>query len=209
MKRDPLDLTISLLFNINLLEKDETYNISELKNLRNLDFHWNTISKYLKMFKIIQDYCPKFEILDSKLHIINTKLYDRLNNKERFILYLFNRGAISRDKAIEISTKFPRSKEIQQSIGLLYEKIDSGKYYLNKAGLDIYRSIKQNLADLIFNEKKIDEIFPYSYSDESSAPKYEFQITLHDHSYTNMNVFNFIQLKSNNTDSMEGKRVLD
>lgn len=159
MKRDPLDTTISLILNLNLLEKNEQYNINELKTLKNLDFHWNTIFKYLKLFNLVKKYCPNFELNESKLHITNTIIFDRLNEKEKLVLYLFNRNAISSESAIEIPERFYH-EDIKISIGVLFEMLDTKKFYLNKAGLDIYRSIKQNLINLLFNERPIEEVFP-------------------------------------------------
>lgn len=202
MKRDPLDMTISLIFHLNLLEKNKTYNINEFKKISNLDFHWNTIFKYLKMFKIIQKYIPSYDLIDSKLHINNTKIFDRLNKKEKFILYLFNRKALNPDNAIEISNKFI-DENINKSIGVLYEKMDSGKFYLNEAGLDIYRSIKQNLNDLIFNEKEIDEVFPNLFLEESDILISRFDVNI-ERLEPNIN-YNFIFLPERKGDTSKNQ----
>ena len=43
MKKDPLNIIMSLIFNLNLLEENEIYNINEFKLLKNLEHHWLTI----------------------------------------------------------------------------------------------------------------------------------------------------------------------
>ncbi len=159
MKKDPLNIITSLIFNLNLLEENRTYNINEFKYLRNLEYHWITVKKYLKIISLIQEYSPEIQIIDdSKLKIKKSKIYKNLTEKEKIIIYLFNIQAFDQNSAIFLPDDFEISK-ISKSIGYLFNKTENNKYYLTKSGLDLYKSIKQSLSDLIFNEKEINQVF--------------------------------------------------
>ncbi|MGV9174238.1 MAG: hypothetical protein ACOC35_16950, partial [Promethearchaeia archaeon] len=135
MKKDPLGIATSLVYHLNLLREDVEYNINELKNLRNIENHWKTIQKYLKMFNIIKKSCPQFELNDSKLTIKESELYSRLNPKERLILYLYNEGAKNAKTAVEIPNEF-RTEEIGESEGYLYKHTEKNRFHLTKSGLN-------------------------------------------------------------------------
>ncbi len=158
IKKDPLSITISLVYNLNLLEENKEYNINELKFITNLDNHWVTIQKYLNIFNIIQKYCPKIKLEDSKLRITKSKVYRKLTEKEKLILFLFNNQALDQDSAVNLPENFERSN-ISQSINYLFKKTNKDKYYLTKSGLELYRYFKKDLSDLIYNNKDIDDIF--------------------------------------------------
>ena len=159
MKKDPLSIVISLLFNLNLLHENQKYNINHFKALSHLDLHWVTIKKYLKIISLIKKYSPNIEIFDdSKLDIVASKIYQSLTKKERFILYLRNNQALDLENGISIPRDF-NTQEIVESVGFLFEKTQDNLYYLNSAGLEVFSSIKHDLSDLIFNEKEIDEVF--------------------------------------------------
>jgi len=158
IKRDPLSISISLIYNLNLLEEDEEYNINELKFITDLENHWITIQKYLKIFNLIQKYCPKIELDGSKLRIIKSEIYRRLTEKEKLILYLFNNRALNSDNTIKLPETIDISL-ISESINYLFKKTDDNKFYLTKTGLEFYKYYKKDLSDLIYNNKDIDEIF--------------------------------------------------
>ncbi len=158
IKKDPLSIAISLIYNLNLLEEEKYYNIHELKFITNLENHWITIQKYLQMFNLIQKYCPKIELKGSKMRITKSEIYRRLNDKEKLILYLFNNQAIDIEHAINLPIDFDISS-ISESIDYLFKKIENDKYYITKSGLEIYRYLKKDLSDLIYNNKEIDDIF--------------------------------------------------
>ena len=158
IKKDPLSIAISLVYNLNLLEEEKDYNINELKFITTIENHWITIQKYLTMFNIIQRYCPKIELKGSKLRITKSEIYRRLNDKEKLVLYLYNNQAIDLEHAVNLPIDFNISF-ISNSIGYLYKKTEDNKLYLTKSGLEIYRYLKKDLSDLIYNNKEIDEIF--------------------------------------------------
>ncbi len=156
IKKDPLTIAISLIYNLNLLEEDKDYNIHELKFITALENHWITIQKYLQMFNLIQRYSPKIEFNGSKLRVTKSEIYRRLNNKEKFILHLYNNQAKDLEHAISINFDI---SSISNSIGYLFKKTEDNKYYLRKSGLEMYRYLKKDLSNLIYNNKEIDEIF--------------------------------------------------
>lgn len=158
MKRDPLNIALSLIYNLNLIEENRELNINNFKSLRDIANHWNTIKKYLKIFQLVQKYCPDFEISDSKIKVVYSEIYNRLSVKEKLILYLMNNDAFSEESAVQIGENI-NEPDILGSIGYLYERTENGKYYLRKSGIDKYKLIEQNLSDLIYNEKEIDEVF--------------------------------------------------
>jgi len=158
IKKDPLSISISLIYNLNLLEENKEYNINELKFITNLENHWITIQKYLNIFNLIQKYCPKIELDGSKLRIIESKIYKRLTEKEKLILYLFNNQALNSDSAIILPEKTDLS-DISESIDYLFKKTNDNKFYLTKSSLEFYRYFKKDLSDLIYNNRDIDEIF--------------------------------------------------
>ncbi|MHA1650389.1 MAG: hypothetical protein ACTSYB_09350, partial [Candidatus Helarchaeota archaeon] len=158
MKKDPLGIIISLIYNLNLLEEGATYNINQLQSLKNFKLHWVTIHKYLKIITLIQKYAPNIKLKNSKVSIIYSPIYQHLTLKEKFIIHLFNKRAFDPKTAVIIPPKF-RCQEIYDSVGYLYQKTRYGKYYLNEAGIEVFNSIKISLSNLIFNEKEINEIF--------------------------------------------------
>jgi len=158
MKRDPLNIALSLIYNLNLIEENRELNINNFKSLRDIANHWNTIKKYLKIFQLVQKYCPDFEISDSKIKVVYSEIYNRLSVKEKLILYLMNNNAFSEESAVQIGENFNET-DILDSIDYLYQRTENEKYYLRKSGIDKYKLIEQNLSDLIYNEKEIDEVF--------------------------------------------------
>lgn len=158
IKKDPFAISLSLVFNLNLLEEGKEYNINELKFLTLLDNHWITIKKYLKIFNLIQEYCPEIELKDSKLKIKKSKIYERLSAKEKFIIYLYNRKAFDDNSAVPITKEFT-VPEIYESLNYLYKKTNDNRFYLTKSGINHYNFFKNSLSDLIYNEKKINEVF--------------------------------------------------
>ncbi len=179
IKKDPLTIAISLIYNLNLLEEEKDYNIHELKFITTLENHWITIQKYLQMFNLIQRYCPKIELNGSKLRIIKSEIYRRLSNKEKFILHLYNNQAKDSEHAVNLSIDFDISS-ISNSIGYLYKKTEDNKFYLTKSGLEMYRYLKKDLSDLIYNNKEIDEVFGTSEelilteTESESKPEFDF-----------------------------------
>ncbi|MBD3212946.1 MAG: hypothetical protein GF311_10090 [Candidatus Lokiarchaeota archaeon] len=167
MKKDPLSIATSLVFNLNLLREGIEYNINEIKSLRNLENHWNTIQKYIKMLNIVKKFSPEFELKDSKIIIRHSELYRRLDQVERFILHLSNIDAEEPESAIELPEEFDIEK-IEESEGYLYDRIGENKYYLRKSGKNIFRLIKENLSELIFQNKSWDDIFPFDSETTSS-----------------------------------------
>ncbi|KKM66357.1 hypothetical protein LCGC14_1481980 [marine sediment metagenome] len=157
MKKDPLSIINTMVLNLNLLEPSQQYNINELKFLKDLNLHWVTIKKYINIISLIQKYAPKIDIKDSKFNIIYSDIYNRLNDKEKCILWLYNRRAIDQDSAVELGQRF--EKIIDNSIGYLFERTYDNKFYLNEVGKNIYNSIKQDILSLIYEDKSINEIF--------------------------------------------------
>ncbi len=175
MKKDPLTIMNSMVLNLNLLEPNQEYNINELKFIKDLEMHWNTIKKYLKIISLIQGYAPSIEIKDSKFTIINSDIYNHLNDKEKCVITLFNRKAIDQDSAIYIPLDY--GELINDSIGYLFEKTSDNTFYLNEVGLDLYKSIKQDILDLIYEEKSIDEVF-FESEDFIEEFKFEFGVEI-------------------------------
>lgn len=181
MKNDPLNIAISLIFSLNLLEENEEYNINEIKGLSSISQHWITIQKYLNIVTLIQKYSPEIEYYGSKLKLINSKIYGGLSTKQKFILYLYNNHALTAETAIVMKETLTDSI-ISDSIGYLYEKTEMDKYFLTKSGINIYRSIKHNISNIISNKKEIHDVFGRTKSAESKKWKTQI-ISL---SYENM-----------------------
>ncbi len=158
MKQDPLNITISLIFSLNLLEENVEYNINEIKSLSEISQHWVTVQKYLNIIKLIQKYSPEIEFYGSKLKILDSKIYKKLSMKQKLIIYLHNNRALTEDTAVKIGEIFDII-DISESIDHLYKKAENNKYFLTKSGLNIYRLFKHNISELISNKKEIEEIF--------------------------------------------------
>jgi len=158
IKKEPINISISLIVSLNLLEENKEYNINEIKTLKNLGHHWITINKYLKIFNFINKYCPKLELNGSRLRIIYSKIYHRLSEKEKFILYLYNNQAFDEKSAVDF-IKDLNLEQIEESLNYLFKKTQNSRFYLTESGINKYRLIEQNLSDLIYNEKEINEIF--------------------------------------------------
>ncbi len=158
MKKDPLGIMISLIHNLNLLEEEREFSINEFKNLCNLNFHWTTVKKYLKIIQLNQKYAPKISLERNKLKIIHSHIYNRLNLKEKLVVYLFIRRAFNKETAVKIPSYFNTS-ETSESLNYLFEKTKNKKYFLNKPGIELYNSINEDISDLIYNEKEISDVF--------------------------------------------------
>jgi len=170
VKKDPLSIASSLLLNLNLLREGVEYNINEIKSLRNIENHWKTIQKYLKMCKMIKDYFPVIEMHNSKLIIKYSELYRRLDQSERFILYLYNNDARDSESAVSIPEGF-QIEELSAREDYLYKRTGENKFYLTKSGIGIFRLIKENLTELIFQEKSFDELFPHKIEEQLETIK--------------------------------------
>ncbi len=86
-----------MIMNLNLLEPDQEYNINELKFIKDLDMHWITIKKYLKIISLIQDYAPLIDIKNSKFTVINSDIFNHLNEKEKCVITLLNRKSMNQE----------------------------------------------------------------------------------------------------------------
>ncbi len=118
-----------------------------------MNLHWTTTNKYIKIAELFQNYCPIIEVIGSKVKINKSKFQRTLTEKEKFVLYLFNEGAIDKKSAVEIHLRYDND-EIKESIGYLYSKSDN-KYYLTDAGKSVFRALKDVITEIIFNEKEI------------------------------------------------------
>jgi hypothetical protein len=78
-----------------------------------------------------------------------------LNEKEKFILYLFNHGALNEEKAIELEETH-YNEEILESKGYLFDVTENNKCYLNEAGIDLYRSIYHRVSEIIINRRDME-----------------------------------------------------
>ncbi|MBD3342556.1 MAG: hypothetical protein GF353_25880 [Candidatus Lokiarchaeota archaeon] len=114
--------------------------------------------KYLKIFYLIKKYCPEFKLNESRIKIIKSKVQRRLDEKEKLILYLFHEGAKNESSAVAID-KYFNFEDIKSSTNYLYKRRNDKKYYLTESGLNIYRLILNNLTELIYTDKEIDDIF--------------------------------------------------
>lgn len=159
MNKDPLSIILSLIYNLNLLEENREFNINELKSLPQMERHWITIKKYLKIIQLIQKYCPQIELKDSKFEIKKSQIYQRFSKKEQLLLFLFNNQALDEENAIDIPDRLD-NPSIRESLGYLFHKTVNDKYYLSKSGIEGYKSINSDLNDLIYNNKNINEVFP-------------------------------------------------
>jgi len=157
MNKDPLSIVISLIFNLNLLEENKEYNINEIKQIPSIENHWITIKKYLKMFRLIQEYCPKLDLEDSKITIFHSQIYRKLSPKEKTIVYLFINNALTSEGSINLP-EYHRHN-IEETINYLVNKDENERFYLSKSGLDIIKSITRRLNDLLYNQKEINEVF--------------------------------------------------
>lgn len=170
MNKDPLQITTDLILNLNLISEGEEFNINSFKEMRNIKSHWITIERYLKLFNVVQKYCPDFTFEDSNFTILESKMQRNLNEKEKFILYLFNQGALNEEKAIELEEDY-FNEDILESKGYLFDITENNKCFLNEAGIDLYRSIHHRITEIIINKKDI-EIKP----EENEIPSEEFEL---------------------------------
>lgn len=167
MDNDPLSITLSLIISTNLLEDNKSYNINEIKSLPNIERHWKTIKKYYKIFHLVQKYCPNINMIDSKIRVIKSEIYSRLNLKEKAVLFLFNKKALNEESATILPDRF--KEKINDSLDYIFKKTRNNNYYLTNVGIDIYKSIYQDFSDLIFNNKDINEVYPIEeFNDDTS-----------------------------------------
>jgi len=140
---------------LNLLREDYEYNINNFKELRNVELHWSTIQKYFKIVTLIRKYFPKIQLNDSKFLIKSAPLYNLLNEKEKFIIYLINNKGLNIDNAVDIPDIF-KTLIISESINYLYMKTEDNKYYLVSSGVDVYKSIMRKFSHIIFNNLEVE-----------------------------------------------------
>lgn len=197
MKRDPYEITTTLLTELSLLDPNTSYNINEIRTLKGIDLHWLTVQKYLKMISLIQKYTPRIEIEESNIIIKDAPIFERMTIKERLCLYLFNQKAIDQENSVELPVIY-RTQEIYESKGVLFEETVNQEYFLTEAGLDLYRSLKQDIIDLIFNEKEISERFPEEINDSYDT---EFAVSFESKVVTTVNRYT-IKMQQNSSTTM-------
>lgn len=147
MKKNPMEIMISIVHNLNLLMEHKEYNINEFKENCNLNLHWQTIKRYLKIISIVKRSSPQVILNDSKFQILFSKFYKSFSDKERFVIYLHQSNAINEDNAVEISEDFNVSS-IEDSIGNLYNRVGD-RFYLTEMGIELFDAINSQISKKI------------------------------------------------------------
>ena len=84
---------------------------------------------------------------------VKFKLVKGLPTTERYVITVFDeKSAVDFIKDLNL-------EQIEESLNYLFKKTQNSRFYLTESGINKYRLIEQNLSDLIYNEKEINEIF--------------------------------------------------
>ncbi len=170
MKRKPIDITTGLLNILNSFQPNREYNINEIK--QKTGFHWQTISDYILLIQLIQEFGTKIKInpKTNKIRTISSSNYIKfLNIEEQIIIFLFIEKAFDESNSISedmLLNLFPQNKikTINSSpfikttlINTLNRKYKT-RFYLTRRGnfkaQGILASINRKMAEFI--DKKAD-----------------------------------------------------
>jgi hypothetical protein len=166
MRKNPLEIILSLVHNLNLLKENKEYNINEFKELCKLDIHWRTIKRYLKIISIIQNYSPRIRIDDTRFHIRFSGFYNSLNEKERVVLYLYQKRALTLEDAVKIPKRYKKSL-IEDSIGYLFKE-KNNKFYLTKIGVELYNATNSKVSERILKAEETTPLWESFFSLQES-----------------------------------------
>lgn len=173
-----MEIIISIVHNLNLLMENKEYNINEFKENCNLDLHWQTVKRYLKIISIVQKSSPQIILNDSNFQILFSKFYKSFSDKERFVIYLHQRDAINESNAAEVSEDFKVSS-IEDSIGNLYKCVGD-RFYLTEMGMELFDAINSQISKRILKDKsdfREREVQTYSTSSEDISPYLSIEVS--------------------------------
>ena len=173
MKRKPIDITTGLLNIFNSFQTNRDYNINEIRQKTGL--HWQTISDYILLIQLIQEFGTKIKInpITKKIRIMSSSNHMKfLTLEEQIVTFLFIEKAFDETNSISediLLNFFPHNeiKTINASpfintilINTLNKKFNT-KFYLSRRGnfkaQGILSSINRKMAEFI--DKKADVEF--------------------------------------------------
>lgn len=173
MKRKPIDITTGLLNIFNSFQTNRDYNINEIR--KKTGFHWQTISDYILLIQLIQEFGTKIKInpITKKIRIMSSSNHMKfLTLEEQIITFLFIEKAFDEPNSISediLLNLFPQNeiKTINASpyikttlINTLNRKFNT-RFYLTRRGnfkaQGILASINRKMAEFI--DKKADVEF--------------------------------------------------
>ncbi len=174
MKRKPIDITAGLLNILNSFQPNREYNINEIK--QKTGFHWQTISDYILLIQLIQEFGTKIKInpKTNKIRTISSSNYIKfLNIEEQIITFLFIEKAFDEANSIseDILLKFFPQNEIKKIkvspfikktlINTLNRKHNT-IFYLTRRGnfkaQGILASINRKMAEFIDKKADVEDI---------------------------------------------------
>ncbi|KKN67837.1 hypothetical protein LCGC14_0457170 [marine sediment metagenome] len=163
MKRKPIHILAGLINAMNSLDKDHEYSINEIHEKTN--YHWNTVSDYIKLIILTKEFSPNFEIDEKSNGIIITKespYFKNFNIFEQFLLYLFKSKAFNEESAINknkivLSDRSELNPNEEFKAFIKYTS-NNGLYLTLKGKFraqGILASIYSDMCDYIENKPKI------------------------------------------------------
>ena len=163
MKRKPIHILAGLINAINSLDKDHKYSINEIHE--KTDYHWTTVSDYVKLIILAKKFAPDLKIDEKSKGIIITKqspYFKNFNILEQLLLYLFKSKAFNEESAINKNkivfndrSELNPNEEFKEFI----KKTSNNALYLTLKGKfraqGILASIYSDMCDYIENKSKI------------------------------------------------------
>jgi len=165
MKKDPNLIFLILAETLNKLKFEKKYNINNIRKITQL--HWNTIHKYIKIIKFIQDFVPPIDInmKNNKIEYFEVRGFSKFINEnyqvfEKLILFLMINNAFNEENSIKYKTikEFKCSKKDIKSLsesGLIKIK-DNETIYLTNLGIRIgskmFINIDEQLSEFLKSE---------------------------------------------------------
>jgi len=167
IKKDPLLITLILTDILNKLKIDKKYNINNIKQFTQL--HWNTIHKYIKLIKFIQEYVPplNINIKNNKIEYFKITGFSNFinhnyQNFEKLIIYLMINNVFNENSSINYKNikKFKFSKKDIKFLSEngLIKIINNENIYLTDLGIKIGTKMMLDLNKnfgKIFNDNDI------------------------------------------------------
>ena len=170
MKRKPIEITAGLLNILNSFQTNRDYNINEIK--QKTGFHWQTISDYILLIQLIQEFGAKIKInpKTNKIQILSPSNYlEKLTIEEQMIVFLFIEKAFDDFTSIPeviLFNSFPQN-DIETIINSPFiitilshnmKRKTNPRFYLSQRGKykaqGILSSINRKIAEFI--DKKAD-----------------------------------------------------
>jgi len=132
--RSPQEIVMAIAYALKEGKKGERYTVAELS--KKMEMHYVTVRDYLNVIEYVQKNIPAIDKANQKGQariVIAEELKINLTAEERMLLFMFDKGAFTKDTAISLSAFKDTSVSSAMEKGLVAEQNEKG--YLTTEGI--------------------------------------------------------------------------